>query len=78
MTRKAMVTKAGQKLLKGARAAVKISDIIDRLDLVDKPGVITVLVTKKGKKLGVIYGMGPNDGMPSPLDLPRPGRWRSV
>ena len=50
------MSKAGRKMIKAARAAVKFSRLLDQFDMVDKPGTVTVFVTKRGKVLGTVHG----------------------
>lgn len=50
------MTKAGDKLLRSAREALKFSRILANMPMVDAPRHTTVFVTKKGKVLGVVHG----------------------
>lgn len=51
--------KVGKRLIKSAKQALTVSDIIERLDLVDESGAHTVIVTKRGKLVATVHGMRP-------------------
>lgn len=53
------MTKAGRRMLKAAREAVKFSRLLDRFDMEDKAGHTTIFITKKGRVLGTVHGSRP-------------------